>query len=94
MAYPTNDRHRQLCVVVTGNGVTIYGNPAGMRTISRWLAWIAKSRPSEHFECHVGWHLTSHFGKRKNVWFLFDDAMRPRRARKDRATASRRMSRR
>lgn len=72
MAYPTNDPRAELCAVVGGDGVTVYGNAAGMRNLSTWLKWIAASRPEDHFECHLLWHLRSQFRKRPRVWILFE----------------------
>jgi hypothetical protein len=70
MRHPKNEKHLQLCLVVSEEGVTAYGNAAAMRTLSRWLAWLGDSQPSDHYECHVAWHLGSPFRKQNRVWLL------------------------
>jgi hypothetical protein len=36
------------------------------------MTWIAASKPSEHYECHVVWHLLSNTAKKPNVFVRFD----------------------
>src|SRR5688572_22747342 len=42
MAYKA-ERGTEFCVVVSVDGVTVYGNRAAMRSISKWLAKIAEA---------------------------------------------------
>jgi hypothetical protein len=80
---PNKDRSLEFCVVVAIDGVTVYGNQVAIRTVSTWLASIAESNPADHDECHLVWHLTWHFRKKKNVWVLFQRPSRRRRRRRD-----------
>jgi hypothetical protein len=75
MPYPKNDPRTEVCVVVSRDGVTIYGNAAAFRTLAKWMLWIAKADESEHYECHLGWHLLRHYARQPNVSVLFDAAM-------------------
>jgi hypothetical protein len=75
MPYPKNDPKTEVCVVASRDGVTIYGNAAAFRTLAKWMSWIAKSDESEHYECHVGWHLRKHYARSPNVSVLFDATM-------------------
>ena len=63
------------CVVVTREGVKLYGNRAAFLSLARFMTWIAESDPAEHFECHTKWHLASedflHHGGPPNVGTLF-----------------------
>jgi hypothetical protein len=36
------------------------------------MTWIAASKPSEHYECHVMWHLRSNTVEKPNVFVRFD----------------------
>jgi hypothetical protein len=67
----------KLCLAITKDGLTAYGNPEAFRSLAKWLEWIAASNPAEHFECHVGMDLESDESKfqnktPKNVWVLID----------------------
>jgi len=72
MAYPTRQRGVRACVAVGQDGVTLYGNKATFRALKNWMTWIAVSKPSEHYECHVVWHLLSKVAKKPNVFVRFD----------------------
>jgi hypothetical protein len=66
----------KLCLAVTKQGVTAYGNRDAFESLSEWFKWMASSDPAEHFECHIIWHLqddASSFQKEstKNVYALF-----------------------
>jgi hypothetical protein len=66
----------KLCLAVTKQGVTAYGNKGAFEQLAEWLQWIASSDPSEHFECHTILSLqdeASALGKqrKKNVYPLF-----------------------
>jgi hypothetical protein len=74
MAYPKRQRGVRACVAVGKDGVTLYGNKATFRSLAKWMTWIAESKPSEHYECHVVWHLLSRVAKRTNVFVRFDDS--------------------
>ena len=50
---PTKKKGSKLCITVTKDGVTVYGNKIGFESLSEWLSWIAKADESDHFECHV-----------------------------------------
>jgi len=58
------------------DGVTLYGNKATFRSLAKWMTWIAASKPSEHYECHVVWHLLSNTAKKPNVFVRFDKSAR------------------
>ena len=76
MAYPKRQRGVRACVAVGGDGVTLYGNKAAFRSLAKWMTWIAASKPSKHYECHVVWHLLSNTAKKPNVFVRFDKAAR------------------
>jgi len=59
MAYPKSDRSMQLRIIADKQGTRLYGNAAAFRTFARWMTWLAKSDPQEHYELHVPWHLQS-----------------------------------
>lgn len=75
--YPENARGRQVCMVVTGKGIKIYGNKAAFRSLAKWMAWIARSKPEEHYECHLGWHfrVPDHDAGRPTVYTIVDKRM-------------------
>jgi hypothetical protein len=75
MAYPKRVRGTEICITVSRDGTTIYGNKAAFRELSRWMNWIAESDSAEHYECHLPWHLDSYFAKRKRVWVLIEKGM-------------------
>jgi len=73
MKQPQRVEGARLCLSVSKDGVKAYGNRESFTSLARWLEWIAAHDPSEHFECHVRWHLEdeeSKFqGKRpQNTW--------------------------
>ena len=74
MAYPKRQRGVRACVAVGKDGVTLYGNKATFRSLANWMTWIAESKPSEHYECHVVWHLLSRVAKKPNVFVRFDES--------------------
>jgi hypothetical protein len=76
MAYPKRQRGVRACVAVRRDGVTLYGNRATFGSLAKWMAWIAASKPSEHYECHVVWHLLSNTAKKPNVFVRFDTSRR------------------
>ena len=43
--------------MVTCERVTVYANLPGLRALSRWLAWSAKSQASRHYQCHPAWDM-------------------------------------
>ena len=67
MAYPLVDRSTRLSIVAEQNGMMIYGNRTAFRTLARWMTWLAKSDPREHFEVHIPWHLQSPSSRSKRV---------------------------
>jgi hypothetical protein len=73
MRQPKKVKGTELCITVTGEGVTVYGNKQMFRSLAEWFSWIAGSKPSEHYECHVVWHLMSKFAEKKNVTVLYDE---------------------
>jgi hypothetical protein len=77
MELPRQIPGTRLCIAVGTGGVTLYGNPAALRTMAQYLLWAADADPAEHYECHVRWHLQSDAcrfdGKRPlDVWTLVD----------------------
>ena len=72
MTYPKNERGSQLCLVVGDDGVTVYCNVPALRSMTKWLQWLADSDPAEHYEWHVVWNMLAHYRKRKNVSVLVD----------------------
>jgi len=76
MSYPDVTKETEICVAVRREGVTLYGNRAAFRSLSRWLSWIADSDPKEHFECHLLWNFNSYESKvgeePPRVWVLYD----------------------
>ena len=73
---PARKPGRKLCLAVTKQGVTAYGNRDAFESLGEWFKWMASSDPAEHFECHTIWHLqdeASAFLKQstKNVFALF-----------------------
>ena len=74
MAYPKRQKGVRACVAVGKAGVTLYGNKATFRSLANWMTWIAESTPSEHYECHVVWHLLSRVAKKPNIFVRFDES--------------------
>ena len=75
---PARKPGTKLCLAVTKQGVTAYGNRDVFESLSEWFKWLASSDPVEHFECHIIWHLqdeASAFRKQstKNVYALFTE---------------------
>ncbi len=66
MAAPDRIPGTRACVVVTRDGVKLYGNRAAFRSLAKFMTWIAESDPAEHFECHATWHLASDEFLRRN----------------------------
>ena len=76
MTYPNEVLGTEMCITVTPDGVTVYGNRQAFKSLAEWMTWIADADESEHYECHLGLHLQSMAsteGKEpKNVWVLLD----------------------
>ena len=67
-------------MALTKQGLTVYGNAAGFRSLAKWLEWVADSSPTEHYECHVGMDLEdveSKFDNKRprNVWVLMERSL-------------------
>jgi hypothetical protein len=65
----------RICIALTSDGVTAYGNPAALRSLAEWVGWLAESDPKEHFECHVTMSLENDASlfegaRPRNVWSL------------------------
>ena len=67
---PRADRSMRLCIVQRKRKTAIYGNVRAFRNLARWMTWLAKSDPSEHFEIHIPWSLQSPYWRTKVVTFL------------------------
>lgn len=72
---PVKKDGTRLCIAVTSDGVTVYGNRQAFESLAEQMQWIAQSNSSEHYECHVVMAFEndeSRFeGKKpKNVWVL------------------------
>jgi hypothetical protein len=72
---PNVQKGARICMAVTQDGVTVYGNKIGLESLSEWLAWIAKNNPSENYECHTKMYLMDDDcvfeGKKpNNIWVL------------------------
>jgi hypothetical protein len=79
---PSRKPGTKLCMAVTKQGVTAYGNRDAFESLSEWFKWLAASDPAEHYECHLIWHLqddASAFRKQsiKNVFALFTAKTKP-----------------
>ncbi|HET6621347.1 MAG TPA: hypothetical protein VFG64_15540 [Dongiaceae bacterium] len=59
MDRPSKAPGTRLCIALRKQGITLYGNPAAMRSLAEHLLWIAHADPAEHYECHAGWQLQS-----------------------------------
>jgi hypothetical protein len=67
-----------MCITLTKNGVSLYGNPMALQSLAEWLSWIASANASEHCHFHIPWHLENLFrkpGTPNKIWFLFDRRM-------------------
>jgi hypothetical protein len=67
----------RLCITVTKEGVTAYGNRQAFKAMADWMTWLANSHDAEHFECHVVMALEDDQSKfdgkeSRNVWVLLD----------------------
>lgn len=75
MPYPKRKSGAEICVTVAGRGVTVYGNRQAFKSLAEWMTWIANSKETEHYECHLMWHLQAPSalldGKKRAVWVLF-----------------------
>ena len=65
----------RLCMALTADGLTAYGNKEAFAALAEWMSWLANSNERDHFECHVTMSLeddASLFeGKRpRNIWTL------------------------
>jgi len=78
LAQPKNQRGVELCITLTKNGVSLYGNPRALKSLAEWLSWIASAHATEHYHFHVPWHLGNLFhkpGTPYDIRFLFDQRM-------------------
>ncbi len=87
-APPMRKPGTKLCLAVTKQGVTAYGNKAAFEHLAEWLKSMASSDPVEHFECHTIWNLQDEegsFGENaiKNVYPLFSRQAKTLFAKKD-----------
>ncbi len=76
-------RKTDVCLTVEAGGVWVYGNPEAFRRIAERMTLLARSKPAEHYELHVKWHLQSHFTKRNAVFLLLDEPSRAVHSRED-----------
>ena len=60
-ARPKVNAKSQLCLYLSEDGLTVYGNKESMRSLARQLNWIANAPPEDSYECHV--RLTFETGK-------------------------------
>jgi hypothetical protein len=63
-------------VTVEEDGVWIYANREGLRTLARRISDLASADPAEHHELHLRWHLGSHGKGRSPVFVLLDPKTR------------------
>jgi hypothetical protein len=74
---PAPDGTARLCLSLTAEGLTAYGNRAALTSLRDQLTWMIASDPAEHFECHVLMTLetdASRFdGATSNVWTLVSE---------------------
>jgi hypothetical protein len=89
MAYPREIAGTQVCIRVSADGVTVYGNRKAFKSLALWMTWIANAPEEEHYECHLPWHLQAKSSlqkkKPKNVWVLLDKKVKSAFASRDRA---------
>jgi len=76
MARTPRRKNRQICVTVEQDGVWIYANPDGLKAIADYASKLAASKPSEHHELHLRWHLGSHGRTPEKVFVLMDESAR------------------
>jgi hypothetical protein len=72
----------KLCLAVTKQGVTAYGNRDAFESLGEWFKWLASSDPAERFECHTIWHLQDEANSlreqtTRNVYALFSARTKP-----------------
>jgi hypothetical protein len=72
MSYPDRVEGTRLCIVAAADGVRVYGNPEAFRSLANWMSWIADANPSDHYECHTRFHMSSE-ATVPNVWVLLDE---------------------
>lgn len=72
MSYPKKRRGVRACIAVKRDEVTLYANKATFRALAEWMTWIADSEASEHYECHVMWHLLNKWADKPNVFIRFE----------------------
>jgi hypothetical protein len=82
MPHPENLPGTRICIAVTRDGVTVYGNQNAMKSLARQLDWIAEADPKEHCECHVVFHMSdeeSAFEKKvpRNITVLVERELFP-----------------
>jgi hypothetical protein len=83
MKEPRKERGSEVGITLARAGVTVLCNQRALRSLARYLTWLAASPPNEHYHCHVVWEMANHRGKAPGVFLLFDDTLRkayPRRA--------------
>jgi hypothetical protein len=51
MAYPREIAGTQVCIRVSADGVTVYGNRKAFKSLAQWMTWIANASEEEHYEC-------------------------------------------
>ncbi len=74
---PDRKHGNRLCITVTKQGVTAYGNKVAFESLAEIFKWLASSAASEHYECHTILSLQDEASlldgqKPKNVFALFD----------------------
>jgi len=70
VTHPKPSRGSELCITVEPDGVYLYANRASLRTFAEGFAWLAASKPSEHYETHLRFYLDG-FGRQPATWVLF-----------------------
>jgi hypothetical protein len=63
-------------VTVEEDGVWLYANRDGLKTIAERIAALALADPADHPELHLKWHLGEHRSKRNPVFVLMDGKSR------------------
>lgn len=63
-------------IVVSRDGVKVYGNRQTFKSVGNWMRWLSESNPKEHFEFHFVWHLLSKFAKKPNLTISVDPRLR------------------
>jgi hypothetical protein len=75
---PVSNPKSRICLSLSQNGLVAYGNTEALSDLRDQLAWIVKSDPKDHFECHVIMTLesdeTRFEGKKpRNAWVKASD---------------------